>query len=136
MGLHPAGVAVTKEAWKNGETERVDRIFVTNLPVNRCTAQQAAAVVRAHWGIENGCHWTLDTQWAEDDSVVSTAKSSYEVLIFMRTLAYNLCQVLKNKTLGRVQVDRYDWGTFFFDVKTSLISTLENEMLNPETGFG
>jgi len=67
---------------------------------------------------------------------MSTANSSYEVLVYMRTLAYNLSQVLKNKTLGRLKVDRYDWGTFFFDVKTSLISPLENEMLNPETGFG
>ena len=121
---------MTKELRKDGTTERVERTFVTNLPANRCTAEEAAAIVRAHWG------WTLDTQWAEDDSVMSTAKSSYEVLVYMRTLAYNLSQVLKNKTLGRLKVDRYDWSTFFFDVKTSLISPLENEMLTPETGFG
>jgi predicted transposase YbfD/YdcC len=127
---------VTKELKREGKTERVDRTFVTNLPEKRCTAQQAAAIVRAHWGIENGCHWTLDTQWAEDDSVISTANSSYEVLIYMRTLAYNLCQVLKNKTLGRVKVDRYDWNMFFFDVKMAMTMQTEDEIMDAKTGFG
>ena len=27
-----------------------------------------AHAVRSHWGIENGCHWTLDVTYREDES--------------------------------------------------------------------
>ena len=27
-----------------------------------------AHAVRGHWGVENGCHWTLDVTFREDES--------------------------------------------------------------------
>jgi predicted transposase YbfD/YdcC len=41
------------------------RYFVTSANLS---AQQAAAWVRGHWGIENQLHWTLDVTFAEDQS--------------------------------------------------------------------
>lgn len=41
------------------------RYFVTSADLR---AEQAAATVRGHWGIENQLHWTLDVTFGEDQS--------------------------------------------------------------------
>jgi predicted transposase YbfD/YdcC len=41
------------------------RCFVTSAVL---TAQQAATMVKGHWGIENQLHWILDVTFAEDQS--------------------------------------------------------------------
>lgn len=41
------------------------RYYISSL---RLGVQQFARAVRAHWGIENGCHWVLDVTYREDDS--------------------------------------------------------------------
>ena len=42
-----------------------DRYYISSLPVGvKCFAR----AVRSHWGIENGCHWSLDMTFREDES--------------------------------------------------------------------
>jgi predicted transposase YbfD/YdcC len=43
-------------------TER--RYYISSLELG---ASQCNALVRAHWGIENSCHWILDVVFREDD---------------------------------------------------------------------
>ena len=47
------------------------RYFVTDLPSD---AQRILSIVRSHWGIENGPHWSLDVVFEEDRSTVRKGK--------------------------------------------------------------
>ena len=44
------------------------RYFVTSIPAGALTRDEELALVRMHWAIENGCHWTLDVMLGEDDA--------------------------------------------------------------------
>jgi predicted transposase YbfD/YdcC len=77
------------------ETVIEDRFFVTNLPVNRLTASECLAVVRRHWGIENDCFWTLDTQWEEDAGLWVRKGNGLLVCSLLRMIAYNLMVTLR-----------------------------------------
>jgi predicted transposase YbfD/YdcC len=63
----------------------VAALGVTNLPADRVTPTQLAALVRRHWGIES-LHWLRDTVYHEDDSTVST-RSGPRVMAALRNLA-------------------------------------------------
>ena len=41
------------------------RFFISSLKPD---ADKIAPAIRAHWEIENGCHWVLDVTFREDDS--------------------------------------------------------------------
>ena len=47
----PTRSATTSAAWRWNRTRR-----------------QFAHAVRSHWGVENGCHWTLDVTFREDEA--------------------------------------------------------------------
>ena len=44
--------------------QRSLRYYISSLPVD---AEALPALVRGHWGVENGLHRTLDVQFQEDD---------------------------------------------------------------------
>lgn len=63
-GLKTIGV-VMQTCLREG-TERAEvRYFLSSLPVG---VKLFARAVRAHWGIENSCHWSLDFTYREDQS--------------------------------------------------------------------
>jgi hypothetical protein len=43
------------------------RYFVMSILTGALTRDEKLALVRLHWGIENGCLWTLDVVLGEDD---------------------------------------------------------------------
>jgi predicted transposase YbfD/YdcC len=104
----------------HGKIQVEDRFFLTNLPVNRLSAQHASLAIRKHWGVENDCHWTLDTQWMEDDSIISTKGRSFESLLILRMMAYNFDQILKNKVFRKLKHDFMGWKDLFKDAWTAL----------------
>jgi predicted transposase YbfD/YdcC len=63
-GLKSVGVA-TRLYRKDGQECADVRYFISSLPVG---VELFARAVRQHWGIENGCHWTLDMIFREDES--------------------------------------------------------------------
>lgn len=66
------------------------RYFVTSIPEGTLTRGQELALVRMHWAVENGCHWTMDVVLGEDDSQPCQAsKSSIETVSWLRILGYN-----------------------------------------------
>jgi predicted transposase YbfD/YdcC len=65
-GLKSIGV-VTSRRVKGGEESIEVRYYLSNLPVD---AELFARAVRGHWSVENGCHWSLDVTFREDDSRV------------------------------------------------------------------
>ena len=63
-GLLTIGVAMLTCLRDGKETMDV-RYFISSLPIG---VKRFAHAVRAHWGIENTCHWSLDITYREDES--------------------------------------------------------------------
>ncbi|WP_455289658.1 ISAs1 family transposase [Cupriavidus necator] len=53
------------------------------------SAEACEAAVRAHWSIENGCHWVLDVQFSEDDSRIRVGDGA-ENFAILRRISLNL----------------------------------------------
>lgn len=63
-GLKSIGVVISIGT-RGGKESLEIRYFLSSLPVG---VKRFAHAVRSHWGIENGCHWTLDMTFREDES--------------------------------------------------------------------
>jgi predicted transposase YbfD/YdcC len=65
-GLKSIGVAIS-EVVRDGRRIDEVRYYISSLGVEP-NAKSFAHAVRSHWGVENGCHWTLDVTFREDES--------------------------------------------------------------------
>jgi predicted transposase YbfD/YdcC len=65
-GLKSIGMVVS-ETVRDGKAADEVRWYISSLPVEP-DAKAFAHAIRSHWGIENGCHWTLDVTFREDES--------------------------------------------------------------------
>src|SRR4051794_29652131 len=63
-GLKSIGMVVSA-CTRDGKETIETRYYISSLPVG---VKQFARAVRSHWGIENGCHFTLDMTFREDES--------------------------------------------------------------------
>ena len=63
-GLKSMGMVVSVCVRDGKETVEV-RYYISSLAVG---VKRFAHAIRSHWGIENGCHWTLDVTFREDES--------------------------------------------------------------------
>ena len=67
---------IEKERVKqSGQVERGHRYYVTSVRLGRFKPEQILQVVRAHWGIENNCNWTMDVVWDQDQGLVRSGRS-------------------------------------------------------------
>jgi len=84
---------------RTGKTSHYVHYYITSLPPQ---ASLILASIRAHWGIENSCHWVLDVVFREDESRTRT-RNSDDNLALLRKIALNLLgrhpakRSLKNK---------------------------------------
>ena len=83
----------------DGSATVENRYFITNLAWGRLNAQQILAVVRAMWGVENGCHWTLDVQMKQDTCCWCTTGNAQRALSWLRLMAYNALGFLRHRYL-------------------------------------
>lgn len=91
-------VKQTTEA-ADGTVTVENRYFITNLAWGRLKGQEILAVVRAMWGVENGCHWTLDVQMKQDTRCWCTTGKAQRALSWLRLLAYNTLGFFKHRYL-------------------------------------
>lgn len=80
------------------------------------SASLLLGAVRAHWGIENGCHWILDVVFHEDASRTRTQNAD-DNLALLRKMALNLLRQHPGK--GSLKGKRYRAALdedFLFDV--------------------
>ena len=68
-GLPTIGVAISACVRDGNETVET-RYSIGSLPVG---VKRFARAVRGHWGIDNTCHWTLDTTFREGESRIRDA---------------------------------------------------------------
>lgn len=124
---------IEKERLKrNGQVERENRYYVTNLHVGRFKPEQILQVVRAHWGIENNCNWTMDVVWDEDTKVWCGRGAAIQALGLLRLMAYNLaalwrCRYLRRREERRQQ--KRNWQEFF-DLVLQIFSSEGNDFSN------
>jgi predicted transposase YbfD/YdcC len=85
QGLKSIGTAV--RCYKKDGKEMADiRYYISSLKVG---VRLFARAVRGHWGIENGCHWTLDMTFREDESRIR-GKKIRENFAWLNRLALSL----------------------------------------------
>jgi predicted transposase YbfD/YdcC len=63
-GLKSIGMA-TLRCVRDGKETIETRYYISSLQVG---VKRFAHAIRSHWGIENGCHWSLDIIYREDQS--------------------------------------------------------------------
>jgi predicted transposase YbfD/YdcC len=63
-GLKSIGM-VTAVCVRDGKETLETRYYISSLAVS---VKLFAHAIRSHWGIENGCHWSLDMIYREDES--------------------------------------------------------------------
>ena len=80
----------------NGKISCERRFFISSLPAN---ARQIAQAVRAHWGIENVLHWTLDVVFNEDHSTVRKDHAPQNMAI-VRHVVLNMLNTAKKQFKG------------------------------------
>ncbi len=79
-----------------GTTEAQERFFITAVPWDEISPDLILALVRLHWGIENGAHWTEDVVFAEDQRSPCRKGNGIAVVSWLRLLAYNLVAVFRS----------------------------------------
>jgi predicted transposase YbfD/YdcC len=90
LGLNT--IAMIEEIREFGEkTTKERRFFLTSLPAD---AKLISSSVRAHWGVENTLHWTLDMTFREDDSRVRSGNAA-ENMAVVRHISLNMLQNAK-----------------------------------------
>lgn len=89
-------------------TER--RYYISSLPLS---AKEFNLAVRAHWAIENSCHWVLDMTFNEDDCRIRVGDGA-ENFAILRRIALNL---LKQEKSGKASMNtkrlKAGWSTTY-----------------------
>jgi hypothetical protein len=91
--------------------------------VARLTAEQWLRVVRLHWGVENGCHWTLDMAFEEDDHpwIEANPKGAL-ALVLLRRIAYTLLSLFRSVTQRSEERRKSPCKDLMRDLYVALIS--------------
>lgn len=97
----------------DGRATRQDRYFLFS---RAFPAAEAVHVVRSHWGIENGLHWSLDVVMNEDQARNRKGYGPMNLAV-LRHMALNLVQRNKSKGSNRAKFKRAAWNDdFLFEI--------------------
>ena len=95
-GLSGLGL-IERERTVNGQTSIERSYYITSIP--RVKAKRLAYVVRAHWGIENRLHWSLDVSFNEDQCRLRVGQAARNLAV-VRKIALNQLRLEKTLKLG------------------------------------
>jgi predicted transposase YbfD/YdcC len=90
-------VESTRTILGSGKTSTERRYFIASLPC--VSGEQFARLVRNHWSIENGQHWSLDMAFNEDQSRVRKEHGDQNLAV-LRRIALGLLRRDKSVNLG------------------------------------
>jgi predicted transposase YbfD/YdcC len=80
----------------NGVAGTERRYYISSL---KADAERMGAVVRGHWGVENGLHWSLDVAYGEDQARMREGNSA-ENFSILRRITLNLLKPDKSVKAG------------------------------------
>jgi predicted transposase YbfD/YdcC len=105
-GACAAGVITSSRRMADGREETATRYFLLS---RRMAPRRLLGVVRAHWGIENQLHRTLDVVFAEDASRTRTGNGPAN-LSLIRKLALNIVRSAPVKGSLKTRIKRAAWN--------------------------
>jgi predicted transposase YbfD/YdcC len=89
-GAPEADIEAAQQLWYVCQTTTDRGEVVTSILAGALTRDQELALVRMHWAIENGCHWTLDVMLGEDEGhPCQASRASIETVSWLRLIGYN-----------------------------------------------
>ncbi len=103
-GLKAIGKVSAVRETKEG-TGQETRYFLMSQAL---TPERFGAIVRGHWGIENGLHWVLDVTLNEDQ-MRNRKDHGPENLALLRRLALNLAKIEPSKGSMKGKLKRAGW---------------------------
>ena len=109
-GLAMIGM-VESETERGGKVERERRYYLGSA---KLSAETFARAVRAHWGVENNLHWTLDVVFRDDLARLRTGHGP-ENMAVVRHMALNLLSQAKPNTSLKNRRKRAGWNTTYLE---------------------
>jgi predicted transposase YbfD/YdcC len=76
------------------------------------TPERLGQIVRAHWGVENRLHWTLDVTMNEDQARNRLDNGPHNLAV-LRHMALNMLNAQKSKISNRRKIKRAGWNNDF-----------------------
>jgi predicted transposase YbfD/YdcC len=101
-----AGVIISLRRMAGGREETATRYFLLSRPMS---PKRLLGAVRAHWGIENQLHWTLDVVFKEDASRTRTGNAPAN-LSLIRKLALGIVRSAPVKGSIKTRIKRAAWN--------------------------
>lgn len=109
-GLKAVGRITAERTGADGRTVSSVRYVALS---RRLPPRRLAAVVRAHWSIENQLHWTLDVVFDEDDARTRKDNGPQNLAV-LRRLAQNILRAHPAKISITSKMRRANWKKEFF----------------------
>jgi hypothetical protein len=79
--------AVTPKGWEN--IQRIEEVAYYSLSKPIDSAQEVAAAIQQHWGIENKLHWVKDV-WLGEDAMTVRGQQGVALLVCLNNIALDL----------------------------------------------
>lgn len=95
-------VVMERRRTLKGKTSCEQHLYISSLPAD---ATRIAKSVRKHWQIENGLHWCLDVQFAEDYARARTGNAANNLAI-TRHIALNLLRMYTPRKKASLKTKR------------------------------
>jgi predicted transposase YbfD/YdcC len=95
-------------------------------------AEQFNQTIRAHWGIENGCHWVMDVNYREDDCLIRRQHGPQNMAT-LRRIAQNQIKLDASKGSQKTKRKRMGWSD---DYLQALFGLAEWVSPLPQDGVG
>jgi hypothetical protein len=111
------------------DKDDVNRYYVSSLAAYELTPAQWLLAVRSHWGVENDCHNTWDTAFAEDDRpwIVASPQGTVVVML-LRRIAYNMLALFRTVTQRAEEKHRTPWKALLRWMRDMLVALDEEDL--------
>lgn len=98
------------------------RYFLCSFAPERLTPSQWLHAVRAHWGVENNCHHTLDVAFREDERPwIESDPDGALALMLLRRIAYSALTLFRAVTQRAEQRRNTPWRELMHAVYLALV---------------